>query len=231
MELAQPLAEEQVRAAQSLHGRLTPWQETDTALQELARRFPDFDAPSTLLKVTAINALYGTNVYAVYRMAKHVEQVVAEAWPAFAPWALVERIATLPADDGKRPRRFMSFASKFAHFFLDAELFPIKDSFAEKMLHFHLGPRNTVGDQQHPYRAYIANYQRLKELAGLAVTNRELDHYLWLAGQYQTWKKKNPRTRLSREIRDLFENPTPEAAAELDALLPFILDKAVKGEL
>ena len=230
MQLARPLSASQIRAAQSLHRRLRLWLETDSALQELGRRFPDFDTSSTLLKVTTINALYGTNVYAVNRMAAHIQGVLAEAELELAPWELVERIAALPMEPGERPRRFLSFASKFAHFFLDANLYPIKDRFADAMLRFHLGRRNVDGDGQHPYRAYTADFKRLRELSGFTGTIRELDRYLWLAGQYRAWKKNHKAVR-SREVTELFENPTPETAAELDALLPSILDKAFKGEL
>ncbi len=229
MELAYPLTERQMEAARRLHSRLTSWRETDAALNALAERFPGFDAPATLLKVTAINALYGTNGYAIYRMAKHIERVLTESGPNVEPWRLVEEIAGLPALDGKRRRQHLSFASKFAHFFLDSERYPIKDSYADAMLRFHLGRRNMETDQDHPYRAYMTNHRRLKELCGLEVTNRHLDHNLWLAGQYRVWKQK-PATHLNRDVLALFENPTPEAAAELDVLLPLMLDEKPEGE-
>ncbi len=230
MQLAQPLTRDQIQAAQALHARLTGWQEIETALETLADRFPGFDFPATLLKATAVNALYGTNVLAIYRMAKHVQGVLTKAGSGVEPWLLVERIAALPSPDDKPRRLCLSFASKFAHFFLDAEQYPIKDWYAESTLRFHLGRGNTVNDKEHPYRAYVTNHRRVKELSALDPTNRELDHYLWLAGQYRTWKK-NPEARLSREIRELFEDPTPEVAADLNALLPATLDKALKGEL
>lgn len=222
MPLAHPLTEQQIRAAEALHGRLTGWQDIDTALAKLAEQFPDFDGPSTLLKATAINALYGTNVYAIYRMAKHVERVLSEASPEIETWGLVERMAALPGIDEKQPRQCLSFASKFAHFFLGREEYAIKDSYAERMLRFHLGRENTQVDRQHPYRAYLSNYHRLKELSHLELTNRELDRYLWLAGQYRTWSQ-NPETRLGRDIVALFENPTSEVSAELEVLLPSVL--------
>ncbi len=228
MELAYPLTERQMEAARTLHARLTSWRETDAALNQLAERFPGFDAPATLLKVTAINALYGTNVYAIYRMAKHVERVLAQSRPNIEPWLLAEGIAALSGPDGTPSRRHLSFASKFAHFFLDSERYPIKDLYAQAMLRFHLGRRNMETAQEHPYRAYMTNHRRLKELCGLELTNRHLDHYLWLAGQYRTWNQ-NAETRLGRDVLALFENPTPEAAAELDTLLPSIRYEKPQG--
>ena len=229
MELAYPLTERQMEAARTLHAWLTSWRETDAALNQLAERFPRFDAPAILLKVTAINALYGTNVYAIYRMAKHVERVLAESAPNIEPWLLVEGIAALSGPDGTPSRRHLSFASKFAHFFIDSERYPIKDSYAEAMLRFHLGRKNMETDQEQPYRAYMTNHRRLKEFAGVKVTNRQLDHYLWIAGQYRDWNRK-PATRLNRDVLALFENPTPEAAAELKALLPSMQNATSGGE-
>ena len=73
-------------------------------------------------------------------MAGHVEQVMRATDPATANEGLVEVMAHLPSTDAQKPgRHFRSFASKFCHFFVDADRFPIKDSYAEKMLKHHLG--------------------------------------------------------------------------------------------
>jgi hypothetical protein len=67
-----PLTSSQVDAASPLHSRLKQWSATDSALEALRRLFPGFDLAASLLKVSALNQLYGTNVYAVLRMAEHV---------------------------------------------------------------------------------------------------------------------------------------------------------------
>lgn len=70
--LAVPLTMAQIEAANRLHGKLIQWQVTDRALHILQENLPGFDSEATLLKVVAVNQLYGTNVYAVVRMVRHV---------------------------------------------------------------------------------------------------------------------------------------------------------------
>lgn len=62
-----PLSLAQIDAANKLHGQLLQRHVTDKALFMLHERFPGSDIESTLLKVAAVNQLYGTNVYAVDR--------------------------------------------------------------------------------------------------------------------------------------------------------------------
>ena len=65
--LAVPVAKSQVEAAGLLHGLSRSWQTVDGVFDSLRDSYPGFDSQSTLIKVTAINALYSTNIYAVAR--------------------------------------------------------------------------------------------------------------------------------------------------------------------
>lgn len=120
MDLAVSLTMAQIEAANRLHQQLLQWQITDCALHKLKVQFPGFDRESALLKVTVINQLYGTNVYAVVRMAEHITEVMCQA-STMDDVGFVNEIATL---SDMKPT---SFASKFAHFFIDEERFPIYD--------------------------------------------------------------------------------------------------------
>src|SRR5690349_6766320 len=133
-ELVVPLSMSQIDAANRLHRQLSQWQVTDDALRALKDRFPGFAIDATLLKVVAVNQLYGTNVYAVVRMAQHIAEVMLEA-SHMDDAGLVEELAALSG------MKHTSFASKFAHFFIDVERFPIYDSYAVKMVAYHLGPQ------------------------------------------------------------------------------------------
>jgi hypothetical protein len=216
MGLAVPLWQLQIDAANRLHEQLSQWQVTDRALYDLHTHLPAFTVEATLLKVAAVNQLYGTNVYAVDRMARHIFGVL-QAKDNLDSVGLVEMIATLPE------RTHTSFASKFAHFFIDKERFPIYDSFAEQMIAFHIGSRREIRHKGHPYRAFVQNLATLRELAGsqLSCTNVELDRYLWLAGLYKAYKTKaNPR--INHEVEELFTSLSLENApsAMLHAMLP-----------
>ncbi len=216
--LAVPLTMTQIETANRLHGKLIQWQVTDQALHTLQENLPGFDIEATLLKVVAVNQLYGTNVYAVVRMAQHVTEVMQDV-SGMEDADLVERLASL------NERKHRSFASKFAHFFIDRERFPIFDSYALKMVTYHLGPEGQVIDSAHPYRAFVENIHRLKSYAGLSCTTRELDRYLWLAGLHQEWLR-NPATPINAEVAEMFKNPPPKVMAEL-AILSAARDEKV----
>lgn len=216
VDFANPLEQSQLDAASRLYAQLRQWHMTDAALMALAGAFPAWEPEVTLLKVAAVNQLYGTNLYAVNRMAEHVSAIMATADPASEGPALVEYIATLPKLPTQQTQwRHFSFASKLAHFFIDAERFPIYDSYAVQMVGRHLGPKERVRDAAHPYQAYVANLELLRERSGLAWKGRELDLYLWLAGEYRAWLK-HPHGPTNKELAQLFAEP--QAAADLAAL-------------
>ncbi|MFH0982912.1 MAG: hypothetical protein V2A79_15430 [Planctomycetota bacterium] len=231
MELEVPLTLRQIKAAGELYAHLEQCTAADHALLKLGERFPGFDADSALLKVVTINGLYGTHVFAIVRMAQHVQRVLADPDTAAAGVELVERLARLPLSrPDEKPLVFLSFASKFAHFFVDAKRFPILDRYAEQMVKLHLGPRNIIPDAGSRYATFVGKLNRLRELAPWSGSNRELDRYLWLAGGYRAWCGK-AKTPINAELQRLFANPPPGARAELGALLPAILDQAFKGQL
>jgi len=230
MALAVPLSAEQIERAGRLRDHLTGWVDSEGALCKLAERFPEFDGDACLLKVVTIDSLYGTNVYAIMRMAKHVQKVLSRCELATAGPELVEELAALPAPGSKgKVRRCRSFASKFAHFFIHSDRFPIMDKYATQMVKLHL-ERACRPDGERPYMAFVTNLAKLKKLVPWEGSSRELDHYLWLAGQYRAWKR-NPDVPINAETKRLFSTPPPGLRAELDGLVPPILDKAFKGEL
>jgi len=229
--LAVMLTTAQIEAAKRLHERLPQWMTSDAALNALAERFPGFSDEAVLLKAVTINSLYGTNVLAIYRMAVHIKQVIEKSDLSMAGPELVEEIALLPPSEGElAARRHHSFAAKFAHFFINSERFPVMDSYAIKMVRFHLGLGNYKESKEQPYSAFVENLRNLKTVAGLDVPNSDLDRYLWIAGEYGAFRK-NAKAQISVEVRQLFTNPPANIAADLEALMPSILDKAFRGEL
>lgn len=95
------LTEAQVAAAGRLHATLAQWRITDRALSQLQQEMPGFGPEECLLKVVAVNALYGTNVFALVRAAVHVEAVLGTADLADAGPELVELLAEV-SDDSRR---------------------------------------------------------------------------------------------------------------------------------
>ncbi len=218
MDLAVPLTRAQIDAAGRLHQRLTRWWHTDAALDLLHTRIPGYGPEAVLIKASTLNALYGTNVYAIARMAEHVGQVMADTDPVEAGLDLAERIARLPPAEGRKQYRFHSFAAKFCHFFVNSERFPILDWYAEEMVRYHLGETNLVhcGDQR--YVAFVENATRLAFAGGLPGPTRDLDRYLWLAGVYRYWLRTKKRD-INSEILATIERPSGEDARDIRGMM------------
>ncbi len=228
MKLVMPIYQTQIDAAGRLRENLKQWQLSDAALIALHEKFPGFDPEVCLLKSVAVNAIYGTNVLAIVRMARHVEEVLGQHDVAQVGLELVTEIADGLEGEGRQSRKHTSFASKFCHFFVDAERFPIYDNAACQALTLHLGKRI----KPHDYEAFCSCITQLKNLVGNVCDTRMLDRYLWLIGMYMRWlkerEKKNPM--VNKELLELFKTPTKAQAVELDALLPETLDRPFKGE-
>jgi hypothetical protein len=211
------LTEAQIAAAGALHASLTQWRLTDDALRRLQDALPAFGPEESLLKVVAINGLYGTNVFALVRTGEHVERVLAATDLGTAGPELVESLADVTPLPGGRLRRHVSFASKFAHFFISADRFPIFDSYADRMMLLHVGS-SAVRNPARPYEAFVANLARLKREQVPGSSYRELDRYLWLAGLYRAYL--DGRRTLNAEALRIFEKPSPEQRRMLQALRP-----------
>lgn len=136
-------------------------------------------------KAAAVEKLYGTSVYhlgvAALRIGEALEGVDIES----AGPELVEDMAVVTLPDGK-VIRYRSFASKFAHFFVDHDRFPIHDSFAAKMLRAHLGSGAPAVDSGATYMRIEGAFRRLAWQVGLGSDTRQLDRYLWMIGRIGT---------------------------------------------
>lgn len=207
----------QVDAANQLQKQLPGWFESESALRNLSKVFSsNTELVAVLPKAVTLNGLYNTNVLAIMKMAKHIVEVF-RSQPDCANPELVNQLARLPDID----KYFISFASKYCHFFVDSEHFAIYDSWACKALAFHHGcSRNwNLSDRNSNYPNYLAAINHLCESSSLQCSYSELDRYLWLKGQ-QLWFEKNrdvdPQKRIiSMEMWDLYENPAKFNAQNL----------------
>jgi hypothetical protein len=209
-----PLSQHQIQAASRLYERLEQWRLSDEALCRLHQAMPGFDSPEVcLLKAVAINELYGTNVFAIIPMSRHVHETLSRDDFAEQGIALVDRIAAF-SHNGRKSTH-ISFASKFCHFFIDKKRFPIYDKAVRSAMELHLGcPSDAT------YAALIDNLQRLRRASKIHGSTQDVDRYLWIVGSYIHWKRD---PKINAEVRQVFENPSPDERRDLDELLPTCL--------
>jgi hypothetical protein len=187
----------QIEAVERLFPKLKEWQRPLAALEMLAEKVSGFDTSATLLKTVAVNELMATQIYALVAMAAHVQDALDGVDLTKAGPELVDKIADFEHKEKKRA--CLSFASKFAHFFVDPNRFPMKDKYATKMLKFHLGTRKNTKvskgskDTKDTYAAFISGIEELRRRDGLeSLSFATLDHYLWFAGKYRASLGKPP---------------------------------------
>jgi len=137
-----------------------------------------------LLKVSALNDFYSTNIFDTYTVAKHIINCNIDKDLKAGNESLVNKIA--PVTINGKTRNFYSFASKYCSHH-QSELYPIYDSYVDKMLmHFKKKDnydsfkKQDLKDYQR-FIAIIKNFQQHYNLQSF--TLREIDIYLWLAGK------------------------------------------------
>ena len=164
----------------------------------LKQSFPSNTEDShVIVKVSVLNQLYGTNLYAIHRMASHIVETFKATMPPLKP-ELVEQIASLSTG-----RRHMSFASKYCNFFVDKEMFPILDRHALDGLRRHLGKGGFKSRGETPtYAEYCDDLRKLCVESNLHCSTKELDRYLWLTGQWDKYSKG--KEDINSEVRQLF---------------------------
>ena len=209
--LAVPLRQAQIDAAERLHDRLPGWTATEHAVDELRRALPDYSCEVVLIKAAAIDRLYSTNVRGqpIHQVVCRIAEVMRR--PPEDPVAVVEAII----GEQSVGKRYPSFASKFAHFFIDPERFPIYDRFCRRQTAHHLDR------SMRQLESYCGFYQATCDLiqrSGLSPSFREIDHYLWLAGAYRDLRKKGEE-KIGAELVALFGCQSLEVQKDLKVLV------------
>ncbi len=139
---------------------------------------------SVLLKVSALNDFYSTNIFDTFTVAKHIQNCHIDTALNRGDISLVNKIA--PVKIKGKVRNFYSFASKYCSHH-QPEIYPIYDSYVEKML-THFKKRDKYDSfrlidlkEYTRFLEVIQNFKNFYELESF--TLRQIDIYLWLVGK------------------------------------------------
>ncbi len=171
---------------------LTKWDELENYhLQEdaLDRLFFELcpkntDITDILLKVSALNDFYSTNIFSVYSMAKHILSLDIDARLRAGDMTLVNDIKQISIK-GKE-RNFYSFASKYCshHNPLD---YPIYDSYVDVVLRYFRNRDRFASLADGDLKNYVHFKDTLidfRAFYSLEEYNlKQLDKYVWLLGK------------------------------------------------
>lgn len=175
-----------------VQGFLAAWNGLDNyALQErsLALLFQTFCPENTtlehvLLKVSALNDFYSTNIFNTYAVARHIVGLKIDPLLAKADKDLVNILAQVPI--GGKVRNFYSFATKYCNHHRSDE-YPIYDQYVEKML-LYFGKADHFAGFTKPelkqYSRFLDIILAFRTHYGLGdFSLRQIDIYLWLGGK------------------------------------------------
>lgn len=139
-----------------------------------------------LLKVSALNDFYSTNIFDTHAVAKHIVATKPDQRIADGDHSLVNQLAMVAVGGGGNARNFYSFASKYCNHH-NPESYPIYDYYVERMLlHFQQTDGFAQFDkivlkQYSRFVDVILGFRRAYSLDQFSL--RQIDIYLWLAGK------------------------------------------------
>lgn len=177
---------------------LLAWDQLENyALQESAldklffRTYPDNkDIDDVLIKVSALNDFYSTNIFSPFKIAKHIIKLGIDERLVLGDVTLVNDIARVDMGNGT-VRNFYSFATKYCshHKHLD---YPIYDSYVDRLLRYFRDVDRFYKFGNDDLKEYMKFKNILLEFSNFydlaPYTLKDIDKYLWQLG-----KEKFPR--------------------------------------
>lgn len=142
-----------------------------------------------LLKVSALNDFYSTNIFDTYSVSKHILSCKIDSELEKGNISLVNKIA--PVSIKGKVRNFYSFASEYCSHH-KPEIYPIYDSYVEKMLmYFKKSDRFSrfKKDELKQYDQFLSVIQSFKSFYNLDDFSTSTDRYLLMVGWQRAFSK------------------------------------------
>jgi hypothetical protein len=157
---------------------------TEQAITKLFQTFPKNTLiDEVLLKTAALNALFSTNIYAIYTVAEHIKLQNIDNDLVRGSLDVVGRVARVEIKG--KPKYNYSFASKYCHFHAP-DAYPIYDRYVAQILwDYQQQDRfDTFGwADMRDYPRYRSIFDHFREVYHLTqFSMKEIDRFLWLYG-------------------------------------------------
>lgn len=215
-----------ILAQSSSQGQSDPmkyWRLADEIMADLSSKDSELlDAKTSLTKVTLLNAFYSGGCGDPDKLTEWIVKQKPGLLEKFDDIVkssnrekyLIEFVSAIAKFAETSSDGLVVFASKFSHFFINLEAFPIYDQYAYMMVRFHTNIADEIKSKAERYERFFPNFFQIKEQEQLkGYSTKQLDHYLWLAGMYVAWKV-NPALGLYPKAKEMFVNPYAELVLE-----------------
>lgn len=168
-------------------GRYYP---ADEAIIKLFKAFPENKAiEDVLIKISVLNDLYSTQIYATSRLAEHILTLDIDKQLFEGDPDAVHRIASghgVVSNKTGKELNFYSFATKYCNWH-NRDAYAIYDSFVEKVLmtykkqdHFSEFRKSDLKDFS-SFKKIIEDFIRFYNLTDFDL--KEIDKFLWIYGK------------------------------------------------
>lgn len=141
------------------------------------------DINDIIIKAASLNDIYNTNIFNIFAVAKHIQELDIDDRLQLGDATLVEDIADITI--GGKKRRLYSFASKYCSHH-NPTMYPIYDSFVDLVLRYFRkvdGFCSFADNELKNYPRFIEILNEFQRFYGLQKFNkRDLDRYLWQLG-------------------------------------------------
>lgn len=162
----------------------------DQAIIKLFDKFRENkDIINILLKVSVINDLYSTNIFATFEMAKHIHSLDIDSALEKGDLEIVNKIAKVKLSD--KEKNFYSFATKYCNWH-NRSNYPIYDGFVDKILKEYRNQTHFFDFNNADLRDYTKFLEILEKFRSFFKLDdfdfKEIDKFLWMHGK-ETFKK------------------------------------------
>lgn len=155
------------------------------------------DIKQVIIKVSALNDFYSTNIFKVYPVAKNIIDLNIDERLEKNDITLVNDIANVKVleqteNSDEKYINFYSFATKYCSRHKPTE-YPIFDSYVEKLLQYFRNAEQTISfrnEELKDYKRYKEILLDFRKVYGLEAFNlKQIDKYLWQLGKEKFPKK------------------------------------------
>ena len=149
------------------------------------------DIKQVIIKVSALNDFYSTNIFKVYPVAKNIIDLNIDERLEKNDISLVNDIANVKVleqteNSEEKYINFYSFATKYCSRHKPTE-YPIFDSYVEKLLQYFRNAEQTISfrnEELKDYKRYKEILLDFRKVYGLEAFNlKQIDKYLWQLGK------------------------------------------------
>lgn len=148
------------------------------------------DLLNILIKCSALNDFYSTNIFKVYPVAVHIQELHIDDALCSGDPDLVEKISNIDIENNNgesKHKNFYSFASKYCSHH-NPQDYPIYDSYVEKVLKYFRKHNAEFtfsnGDLKvyAKFKSILLNFQKIYGIEQYSL--KDLDRYLWQLGKH-----------------------------------------------